>query len=99
MFTQFILGCNTAATAILKGCKAYAQAVGQQAKEIDGKVCADRKTGNAKANPKTDGLQGKWSCSASGSTATPPSATNDNDSFKKRFGELKGHDVHVGANG
>ena len=42
-----------AVLAILKECKAYAQAVGQQAKDIDGKVCAEKTVGKTQQHKDT----------------------------------------------
>ena len=82
--------------AILKGYKAFAQAVGQQAKEIDGKVCTSHKTGSGGPDD-TKGQKGRWSCSANTQQATGPD--ENVKLFSKRFGKLEGHDKRVDAKG
>ena len=76
-----------------KDISSFAQAVGQQAKDIDSKVCKDKKKGTADNGPEsTNGLQGRWSCQdpkGGGNTAT------NYDTFSKRFGELEGHSTRV----
>ena len=70
---------------------AFAQAVGQQAKDIDTKVCKDKKKGTSDTTGSENGQQGRWSCingNGTGDAATYKT-------FSERFGELAGHDKRV----
>ena len=90
-----------AATVILKECKALAQAVGQQAKEIDGKVCKKKiwKQGSSNASKTGPVDDGRWSCvdyaKDVNTTYNTLGDVAEGRGFSWRFGDVKDSDARA----